>query len=150
MSPRTAASVARTDAGLASVLRISVMRLRRRLAAERDPHNDLGIGQMAVLGALQAAGDCTIGALADIEKVKPPSMTRTVSCLEEGGHVRRRVSEHDKRQVLVELTDHGREVLDADRRERDAWLARRLAELTKQEREVLRAAAPILEKLAVS
>lgn len=149
MSP-TPARVARTDAGLASVLRVSVMRLRRRLVSERDPHNDLGIGQMAVLGALLRYGDSTIGGLADYEKVKPPSMTRTVTCLEEAGHVRRRPSDADKRQVLVELTQQGRDVLEADRRKRDAWLAQRLAELTREEREVLRAAAPLLEKLAVS
>lgn len=149
MSP-TAARVARTDAGLASVLRVSVMRLRRRLVSERDPHNDLGIGQMAVLGALHRYGESTIGALADFEKVRPPSMTRTVSCLAEAGHVRRRACEADKRQVLVELTEQGRRVLEADRRRRDAWLAQRLAELTREEREVLRAAAPILERLAVS
>lgn len=149
MSP-SAARVARTDAGLASVLRVSVMRLRRRLVFERDPHNDLGIGQMAVLGALLRHGASTIGGLADFEKVKPPSMTRTVNCLEEAGHVRRRASEEDKRQVLVELTEQGRAVVDADRRRRDAWLAQRLAELTKDEREVLRAAAPILERLAAS
>ena len=149
MSP-TAARVARTDAGLASVLRVSVMRLRRRLVGERDPHNDLGIGQMAVLGALLRYGESSIGALADHEKVKPPSMTRTVTCLEEAGHVRRRTSEFDKRQVLVELTQQGRDVLEADRRKRDAWLAQRLAELTREEREILRAAAPILERLAVS
>ena len=39
----TVEKVARTDAGLASELRLSVMRLRRRLANERDPDNDLSI-----------------------------------------------------------------------------------------------------------
>ena len=47
----TVEKVARTDAGLASELRMSVMRLRRRLANERDPDNDLSIAIMAVLGA---------------------------------------------------------------------------------------------------
>ena len=51
----TVEKVARTDAGLASELRMSVMRLRRRLANERDPHNELSIAVMAVLYALAAS-----------------------------------------------------------------------------------------------
>ncbi|MDN5725129.1 MAG: hypothetical protein L0G99_04235 [Propionibacteriales bacterium] len=48
---------------------------------------------------------------------------------------------------MVSLTESGRAVVLADRRRRDAWLALRLAELTAQEREVLRQAVPILEKV---
>lgn len=140
--------VSRTDAGLASELRISVMRLRRRLASERHPDNELAFSTMAVLGCLHRHGDCTVGDLARHERVQPPSMTRTVNALEEGGYVTRRPHESDGRQVLVALSDKGRETLLADRRRRDAWLARRLRELTRDERAALRAAAPILERLA--
>ena len=45
------------DASLASELRLSVMRLRRRLVSERDPENELSIGSMAVLGGLEINGD---------------------------------------------------------------------------------------------
>ena len=79
--------VARTDAGLASELRMSVMRLRRRLASERDPQNDLSIPVMAVLGALFRHGELTVGELAALERVQPPTMTRKVNFLEEGGYV---------------------------------------------------------------
>ena len=48
----TVQHVARTDAGLAAELRLSVMRLRRRLAIERHPDNELSLGAMAVLGCL--------------------------------------------------------------------------------------------------
>ena len=149
MAP-TVEKVARTDAGLASQLRLSVMRLRRRLANERHPDNELSINAMAVLGSLHRHGEMTVGELAAFERVQPPSMTRTVTCLEEAGHVARRPHDTDGRQVLVSLTDLGRETLLADRRRRDAWLARRLAELTPDERAVLREAAPILERLSSS
>jgi DNA-binding MarR family transcriptional regulator len=144
----TVEKVAVTDAGLASELRLSVMRLRRRLANERHPDNDLGLGAMAVLGSLFRNGELGIGDLAAHERVQPPSMTRTVKCLEEGGYVTRRPHESDRRQVTVALTERGRHTVLADRERRDAWLARRLRELTPAEREVLRAAAPILEDLA--
>ena len=83
----TVEKVARTDAGLAAELRLGVMRLRRRLADERHPDNELSLNQMGVLGVLPAGGALTVGELAAAEKVQPPSMTRTVNCLEESGDV---------------------------------------------------------------
>jgi DNA-binding MarR family transcriptional regulator len=148
MAP-TVEKVARTDTGLASSLRISVARLTRRLRVERDPANELlSVGQLSVLGALFREGESTVGDLAAFERVQPPSMTRTVNCLEEGGYVVRRRHESDGRQVMVALAPKGQETLAADRKRRDAWLAQRLRELTPQERAVLRQAAPIIERLA--
>ena len=144
----TVQMAARTDAGLASELRLSVMRLRRRLSNERHPDNPLSMGAMAVLGCLFRNGDLPIGELAAHERVQPPSMTRTVNALEEGGYVSRRAHETDGRQVVVVLSERGRTTLLADRARRDAWLARRLRELTADERDVLRRATPLLERLA--
>jgi len=145
----SAEKVARTDSGLASALRISVARLSRRLRAERDPDNELlPVGQLSVLGALSRVGECTVGELAALERVQPPSMTRTVNCLAALGYVVRRKHATDGRQVVVALSDSGRATLASDQRRRDAWLAQRLRELTPDERAVLRQAAPILERLA--
>lgn len=138
----------RSDAGLAAALRVSVARLNRRLRSERDPDNELSIGQLSVLGALFRNGPCSIGELAAQERVQPPSMTRTVNCLEEAGYVARRAHETDRRQVVVALADKGAETLAADRKRRDAWLAQRMRDLTPEERSVLRHAAPIIERLA--
>ena len=144
----TVEKVARTDAGLASELRMSVMRLRRRLANERDPANDLSIPVMAVLGALFRYGELTVGELAGIERVQPPTMTRKITFLEEGGYVARRPHESDGRVVVVTLTEQGRTTVIADRKRRDEWLAGQLRDLTTDERDVLRAAAPILHRLS--
>ncbi len=144
----TVQKVARSNAGLAAELRISVMRLRRRLANERHPDNELSLGAMAVLGCLHRNGELTVGELAGHERVQPPSMTRTVNCLEEGGYVTRRPHDTDGRQVVVALSARGKDVVLADRARRDAWLAQGLMDLTAEERAVLRKAAPILEQLA--
>jgi len=149
MAP-TIERAARTDTGLAAELRFSVMRLRRRLAYERHPDNELSIGQMTVLGALYRKGECTVGQLAEHERMRPPSMTRTINCLADDGYVVRRADDTDKRLVLVSLTERGTAIVLADRRRRDHWLAQRLRELTPDERAVLREAAPILEKIATS
>ena len=147
--PSSSSSSLRTDAGLASSLRISVMRLGRRIRNERESEG-LTLSQMAVLGTLFRCGPTTAGELAAAEKVKPPSMTRTVGCLEEIGLVTRRPHDTDGRQVVVELTDPAREVIEIDRRRRDAWLAQRLDELDPAERALLRQAAPLLDRLASS
>jgi DNA-binding MarR family transcriptional regulator len=146
--PLSVEQVARTDTGLASSLRVSVARLSRRLRSERDPQNELSVGQLSVLGALLRNGECSVGELATRERVQPPSMTRTVNCLVEAGYVVRRRHDTDGRQVVVTLSEKGLETLTGDRRRRDAWLAQRLRELSAEERLVLRQAVPILERLA--
>ncbi len=143
----------RSDAGLATALRISVSRLARRLRAERlakglEP--GLSDTQLAALAALERHTAMSPGELADHEKVQPPSMTRVITALEERGLVTREAHATDRRQVVLTVTDHGRTVVQQSRRLREAWLAQRLRELTPQERQALRAAAPILEKLSQS
>jgi DNA-binding MarR family transcriptional regulator len=158
---RTAAAAAasgmpddKTDAGLATGLRISVSRLARRLRVER-----IGLGeteavlsdiQLAALAALERHGSMTPGELADHEKVQPPSMTRVIAVLEERGLVLRAPHATDRRQVMLTVTSEGKQLVQRVRRRRDAWLAQRLQELTPQERKVLGAAAPVLEKLSQS
>jgi DNA-binding MarR family transcriptional regulator len=110
----------------------------------------VSVGGVAVLALLYRQGDLTVGQLAAAERVQPPSMTRTVTCLADEGYVERHPHPTDGRQVVVRLSDKGRDLLAAERRRRDAWLARRLRELTADERAVLRQAAPILEKLSNS
>jgi DNA-binding MarR family transcriptional regulator len=145
----------RSDAGLASALRISVTRLARRLRAERAAHglpvlSELSDTQMGALATLVAHGAMTPGELAEHEKVQPPSMTRVIAVLEGHGLVARAAHATDKRQVVLTVTDTGRELVYQSRRVREAWLAKRLRELTPAERAKLRAAAPILEKLSQS
>jgi DNA-binding MarR family transcriptional regulator len=139
--------VAALDAQLASSLRTSVMRLARRLRRERNSE-DLTLNQLAVLGTLHRCGDRTIGELAEFEKISSPSMTRIVNNLVEAALVERRPHETDGRQVLICLTDTARDVLEDDRRRRDAWLANRLNELTPEQRDLLRQVAPLLEVVA--
>ena len=146
--PAEVAKLARTDAGLASAMRVSVMRLTRRLRSERDESEELTANQLAVLGLLSRDGALTVGELAAAEKVQPPSMTRTVNCLADKGLVRRGPHPTDRRQVLVLLTERAADVIAESRRRKDAWLHQRLRELTPAERQILREAAPILERLS--
>jgi DNA-binding MarR family transcriptional regulator len=143
-----------TEAGLATALRISVSRLARRLRVER-----LGLGgtdtvlsdiQLAALAALERHDSMTPGELAEHEKVQPPSMTRVIAVLEERGLVLRAPHPSDRRQVVLTVTAAGRDLVVLVRRRREAWLAQRLQELSADDRQALRAAAPILEKISQS
>ncbi|MBC7597283.1 MAG: MarR family transcriptional regulator [Kineosporiaceae bacterium] len=126
----------------------SVVRLSRRLRQERQ--SELTANQMSVLGALRTKGPLTPSAIAAHEHVQPPSMTRTINCLDEAGLVTRGQHPDDGRQVIVTISAKGEDVLATERARRDQWLARRIAELSTDDRKVLRSAAAILEKLATS
>jgi DNA-binding MarR family transcriptional regulator len=142
------------DAGLATTLRISVSRLARRLRVERTVPGQaepvLSDTQFAALATLEKHGAMRPGERAGHAGVQPPAMTRVIAALEEWQLVTRAAHASDRRQVVLTVTPAGRVLVAKARRRRDAWLARRLNELTPQERATLRAAAPILEKLSQS
>lgn len=139
----------RTQAGLASSLRIAVGRLNRRIRNQRED-DALTLNQLSALGILERHGPVSLGELAAHERIRPPSMTRIVSNLEVAGLAVREHDRVDRRIVMVRITEAGLARTAADRKRRDAWLAHRLRELTPDERERLRAALPVLEKLAAS
>jgi DNA-binding MarR family transcriptional regulator len=140
------ATLTRTDLALASALRMSVTRLGRRLRGQRLD-SGLTLTQTAALSSLDRHGAMTPGELAAHEKVQPPSLTRTLAGLEAKGLVLRSPHPTDRRQQIVAPTPEGRSLLREDRRRREAWLAQQLRNLTPEERDVLRAALPVLEKL---
>ena len=137
--------VATDSALLASELRLILGRLIRRMRSE----GRIPIAQLAVLGRLDRGGPATVSALATAERVRPQSMSQTVSELEADGLVTRRPDPTDRRQLLVELTDAGTATLADERRHREGWLARAIAEdLSRAERRSLEAALEPLRRLA--
>jgi DNA-binding MarR family transcriptional regulator len=132
-------------AHVASDLRVVLGQLIRRLRAE----NRLPLMQGAVLGRLERCGLSSVSDLAAAERVRPQSMAQTVSDLEAEGFVTRRPDPDDKRRALVELTESGRTTLEADRAQRDGWLARAIAEeLTPKDQAVLERAVQMLSRLS--
>lgn len=125
------------------------MRLARRLRAERGDHG-LSLTQLSALATLNRHGAMTPSDLAAHERVRPPSMTRTINALAEQGLVARSADPHDGRQVKVTLTSDGADLLRRDRAQREQWLTQRLATLTPEERRTLEQAAAILDGLAGS
>jgi DNA-binding MarR family transcriptional regulator len=135
------------DAAAVSTLRSAVMRLSRRLRNQRVEES-LTPTEMQVLATLARCGQATPGELARKEHVQPPSMTRIIAMLEEKGLVRREPHPDDRRQVVVSSTEQAEAIIERSRAQRDAWLAELATGLTPEEWAVLRAAAPVLERLA--
>jgi DNA-binding MarR family transcriptional regulator len=142
--------MARTTApALASDLRMAVARLARQLR-HQGAQEDATPSQLAALATLYHRSPITVGELAAIEHVKPPTMTRIVTALEERGLVRREHSPSDGRIIRLSVTDKGRAAHEEYQKRRDAWLDRKLAGLSKEERDVLAQAARIFEGLIES
>ena len=130
---------------LSEDLRLACMRISRRVRFEST--DELAPHQFSVLARLEG-GPRTPRQLADIEKVSAPSMTRTVGHLVTEGLAERHDDPEDGRRVLVELTGHGREVLQQIRHRRGRWMSERVRELSADEQETLAAAAEILAGIA--
>jgi DNA-binding MarR family transcriptional regulator len=131
----------------AALLRDAIARLNRRLRQTR-PLGELTQSQFSALTSLDLAGALTPRELAEAERVQPPTMTRIVSRLEERGLVQRLPHPTDRRQVVLSTTESGRSVLAVNRRARDAWLGSQIEALSAEERETLRRAAQIVDRIS--
>lgn len=128
---------------MASDLSLAVMRLARQLRFRR-PQSPVSLSQLSALATLANCGPMTPGALAIRERVRPPSMTRVIASLADLGFVDRVAHPDDGRQVLVSVSEAGAELLEAERRASQEWLAQRLETLAVADRDTLRVAADLI------
>ena len=140
-------AIRNSAAELAATLRPALLRLTRIVRLQRVDMS-VSLTQLSAMATVSKRGPMTAGELAGFEKVQPPSMTKVLANLEEHGLVTREVSPDDRRQTIVAITPAGEELLESERRSRDAWLSQRLAMLTPDERALLRDVVPVLDKLA--
>ena len=136
---------------VASALRDSIGLLRRRLRqvkAERAA-GGLTLPESAALVRLDRGGPATSSMLARQEQISPQSMGATLAGLQARGLVGRQPDPLDGRRVVLSITEAGRQVLRDRQGEHTQLLARALAAgFTPGEVDVLRAAVPLLERLA--
>ena len=141
-----ASSATPADTDLAPRLRLAVTRLSRRLRQEADLPQ-LSPTRMATLASIERSGPLTLGELAVLERVQPPTITAAVGRLEEQGLVLRTVDAHDRRVTRVAVTAAGRRLLEKSRTRKTAYLDRRLRALAPEQREILARAADLLETI---
>jgi DNA-binding MarR family transcriptional regulator len=147
-APETSTQVLAVDEvseELASRLRLSINRLHRLLRQESLA--GLSPAQASALGAVNRMGSPTLGELAAIEQVQPPTMTRIVATLADGGMVTRITDATDRRSARVRITPAGKRSLERIRTLKNAFLTRRLAELDPDERAGAAGLVDLLEHL---
>jgi DNA-binding MarR family transcriptional regulator len=130
-TPREVATRPPVSEELASRLRLSINRLHRLLRQESLA--GLSPAQASALGAVNRLGNPTLGELAAIEQVQPPTMTRIVANLADAGMVTRITDAADRRSARVRITPAGKRSLERIRTLKNAFLTRRLAELSPEE-----------------
>jgi DNA-binding MarR family transcriptional regulator len=134
---------------LADQLHSAAIHLLRHLRKEDDA-SGLSAPRLSALSVVVFGGPLTLGQLARAEQVKPPTMTRIVTGLENEGLVRREGDERDKRLTRINATPKGRRVLIAGRTRRVELLASAVERLRATELADLRRGAQLLKKLTDS
>jgi DNA-binding MarR family transcriptional regulator len=123
---------------------IHLLRTLRR----QDDKWGLSAPRLSALSVVVFAGPITLGELARLEQVRPPTMTRLVQALESARLVKRAPDSGDRRVTWIKATARGRQLLLKGRKERVKALTLALDTLTGAERDTLDAAAFLLERVA--
>jgi DNA-binding MarR family transcriptional regulator len=137
------------DTDFAASLRDVVFRLGRwqRSESAREP-GTLPHSLSSVLSTLDRWGPATPSQLAKMENIKRSSITRIAIALEGKGYVTRGKDPVDGRQSIVAITANGRNAVNHRRRYLDRQYLDLMATLPQQEQQILRAAIPVLTRLA--
>ncbi|SRR5260221_5109403 len=132
----------------AARLRMAIVRMARRLRQEAaGAAGELTPTSAAALATVERHGPLTPSELAEIERVKRPTATRTLRVLGEAGLVDRAPDPEDGRSALVSITATGRDRLRRGRGRKNAYLARRMRDLPAADLAALDRAAEILERV---
>ena len=138
-----------TEDELAARVHSAALHLLRRLAQE-DRATGVSAPRLSALSVLVFGGPRTIGGLAALEGVTPPTMSRLVAAMAADGLVDRLDDPADRRVVRVQASATGRSLLLAGRDRRVATLAAMVKQLSAKERRRLDAAATIVESMLAS
>jgi DNA-binding MarR family transcriptional regulator len=132
----------------ATELRDSMMAVTRQMRRHRPDHG-LTLSQLELLGEISRTGVTTPAELGTRLHVRVQSLTDSINELVSRELIARRPDETDRRRQLIEITDAGTALLEADRAERDAWLHATMRDnLSQLEFDLLMLIAPVLRKLA--
>jgi len=143
--PQDPAALSPDEAELADRFRLALTRIHRRLRQQTGA--GLTPSQAAALASTDRLGSPTLGELASLESVQPPSMTRIIGALEEQGLVTKVVDTTDRRVSRVTVTALGHKVLEENRTLKTAFLAEQLHRLPVADRRALAELTGLLERL---
>lgn len=131
---------------LADRLHSAAIHLLRRVR-KRDTESGEGPARLSALSVLVFGGPMTLGQLAQAEQVKPPTMTRIVTGLEDSGLAEREADAEDARRIRIRATAKGVRLLQQARKRRIHDLAGALEGLTREQLRELEAGIDVIERL---
>jgi DNA-binding MarR family transcriptional regulator len=134
---------------LADQLHSAAIHLLRQLRKEDDA-SGLSAPRLSALSVVVFGGPLTLGKLARAEQVKPPTMTRIITGLENEGLVKRKGDQRDRRLTHIEATPKGQKVLAAGRTRRVKKLASAVSRMEKKELAELRRGVQLLRDVVAS
>jgi DNA-binding MarR family transcriptional regulator len=132
---------------IAQALRIPVTTLGETLRRQSGKLT-LSSSHARVLSQLSAGDSLTISNLSQSQQLAMSSMAEVVAKLAAAGLVTKTASSDDRREVRVSITKQGQRHLAAALEARTELLARRLTELSEQDRLSIAAALPALWRLS--
>jgi DNA-binding MarR family transcriptional regulator len=130
---------------LVGAVRNTITRLARQLRQQSD--ESITPTQSAALATIKRNGPLTIGALAEHERVAPPTISRVVDKLVDLGLVERHATPRDRRVTIIAISPAGLALMANAKQARNAWLAERLAGFSDAERAHLRDSIELLGRL---
>ena len=138
------------DYEVAAALQVAIGLLVRRLRQVQLP-GELTLAETWALKRLDLGGPATGSELAKQDRISPQSMGATLGVLEQRGLIERRRDPADGRRVVLSVTEAGHKTMRNRRNARTEHLARALSTgFSRAELDLLTAAAPLLERLALS
>ena len=133
-------------------VRVAVGRLARqlrRLYGQGQAPGEPSFLELALLLRVKRTGPCSAGALAAGERVTSQAVSVALAGLRRRGLVRVMTDPGDRRRSLIEISQAGRQMLERRERQVGDHLADVVtAGLSEGELECLRAAAPLLNRIA--
>ena len=134
-----------TDLELATRLRQTIARANRKIrsttSSQLPPH------YITVLALIDRYSDISLGELARLEQVQPPTLTPVIRRLSDLGYLVSRQDDDDRRCTRASLTATGRRELTTVRKQRNEFLEARLATLTETQRSAVASAVELLNDL---
>jgi DNA-binding MarR family transcriptional regulator len=138
-------TVTETTTETATRLRRSITQLNRRL--RQSALGSVSPAQASMLGSIDRAGRPTLGELAAIEQVQPPSVSRIVRHLSDAGLVDLVDDDEDRRMTRATLSVAGRRELATIRQRKTEFLVAKLEALSRAEQSHARELVTLLEHL---
>ncbi|MFZ5608081.1 MAG: MarR family winged helix-turn-helix transcriptional regulator [Pseudomonadota bacterium] len=134
---------------LARDLHGAALRLLRQLRLADEP-GGLSGAQLSALSVLAARGPMSVGELAAVEQVRPPSMTHVINQLEKRRFLTRRHDAGDGRRQILKVSRAGARAVESGRAQPIAALALALNRLSRRDREAIARTVRILDALELA